>query len=110
MVTYFSSVPVICSLTPSRSVQERMVVHLLVVFAGHLVEAQLDVRDFARDRVDRGEGPAGELGHGLGGVDALGAGGLVDRQRVAAAEAFRLRRGFRLFVPRRSGRTTAPLA
>ena len=61
-----------------------MVIQLLVVVAFDLVEPELDVRDFAGDGVDGGERPAGEVAHRLGGVDVLGAGGLVDGERVVA--------------------------
>ena len=54
------------------------------------VEPELNVGDFGGDCVDGGERPAGEVAHGFGGIDLLGAGGFVDRQRIAA-ECLRLR-------------------
>src|ERR1700722_116683 len=65
-----------------------MVLLLLVVVAFDLVEAELDVRDFAGYRVDRGKCPAIEARHRLCRADGLGSGGLVDGKRIAAAEAF----------------------
>jgi hypothetical protein len=48
------------------------------------LEPELDLRDFGRDGVDGRERPAREVGHRFRGIDALGAGRPVDRERVAA--------------------------
>lgn len=61
-----------------------MILLFFVVVTGDLVQSPLDVRHFARDGIDGRERPAGEVPHRLCGVDMLGPGGLVDRERVVA--------------------------
>ena len=70
------------------------IVLLFVFVAGDLVEAELDVGDFARYRVDRGERPAVEISHRLCRADGLGSGGFVDGERIVAKPLLRCFRYF----------------
>lgn len=83
-------------------------IKFFVIFASNLVEPQLDVCDFGRDGVDGRIRPAGEIAHRLRRIDALRAGGLVDRERVAARRFQSAVGTSGLRVPRRSRSTTAP--
>jgi hypothetical protein len=54
-----------------KQVEQLVIFDLHVVLTADAVEAELDVRDFGGYGVDGRAGPAGEVRHRLGGVDAL---------------------------------------